>query len=144
MNPPPPIVPPSTRAGDEIEIGRKTSQAFSEANAAAVHWMNLSDAQAFTGTWLESGGILKDVISQDQWSAGMASTRQRLGPVHARVVSSHVITNNLPYGAQGNFMIIKYTTQFQRMPNAVETITLTREGSLGLWKVISYRIDTNR
>lgn len=143
LNPPEPPIPPSTAAGT-IDIGRKTNTMFSEANSQAIHWMNLNDAQAFRGTWLDGGSILKDILTEDQWAAGMRETRIDLGPVHSRKVSNFSITNSLPFGAQGSFLIIKYETRFQRMSNAIETVTLTAEGPLGLWRVIGYRVDINR
>lgn len=120
--------------------GGKRSPAFSEANAQAMHFINLIDQQQYGGSWLEAGALMQDVITQEQWRGAMDSTRTALGPVYARKVGSHQTAKTLPGGTKGNFMIIKYETQFAQKANASETITLMTEGKLGLWKVIAYRV----
>jgi|GEM_PF-6170522 len=114
---------------------------FSEANAAAMHFLNIVDNQVFAGAWLESGGLMKDVVSQEIWAAGMLAIRQPLGSVRSRTVASHRSVPSLPGGTQGDFMIITYSTRFSRgRPRGAEVITLMRQPPLGLWKVISYSI----
>lgn len=120
--------------------GGKRAPAFSDANQQAIYWINLSDAAAYGATWLGAGSLLKDTVSQEQWTAAMVKTRTALGPAHSRKVESHNFAQTLPYGTRGNFVIINYDTSFERMPGAVETIILMTEGQLAEWKVISYRI----
>jgi len=120
--------------------GGKRAPTFSDANAQAIYWINLIDQQQYSSSWLAAGGLLRDVITQDQWAAAMQAVRRPLGTVSSRKVSSHQTAKNLPYGTKGNFMIIKYETNYSRKPNSIETITLMTEGRLGQWKVISYQI----
>ncbi len=113
---------------------------FSEANAAAIHFLSIVDNQVYAGAWLEAGGLMHDVVPQQVWSAGMRVVRQGLGNVRARKVASHRAVQVLPGGTQGEFMIITYQTQFAQKPNSIETVVLMMHPPLGLWKVICYSI----
>ena len=92
--------------------GGKRAPTFSEANAAAIHFLSIVDNQVYAGAWLEAGGLLHDVVPQQVWTAGMRVVRQGLGIVRARKVASHRAVHVLPGGTQGEFMIITYQTQF--------------------------------
>lgn len=120
--------------------GGKRAPTFSDANAQAIYWINLIDQQQYSASWLECGGIVHDITTQVQWAAGMREERLGFGTVSSRKVSSHQTATRLPGGTRGNFMIIKYETNFSRRPYQIETVTLMTEGRLGLWKVISYRV----
>lgn len=122
------------------EPGRPPST-FSEANAQAIYWINLIDQFQFGATWLEAGSLVHDVVTRDQWAAAMKASRQKLGTVSSRRVSSHQRVHLLPGGTRGDFMVIKYETNYSRSPGMVETIVLMSEGNLGLWKVVSYKIE---
>jgi len=120
--------------------GGRRAPAFSKANAQAIYWINLIDQYQYGATWLEAGILVKDVTTQKQWAAAMKETRSGLGVVHSRKVSSHQSATSLPGGTKGNFMIIKYATNYANKPSMVETITLMTEGRLGQWKVVAYKI----
>lgn len=120
--------------------GGMVAPAFSQANAQAIYWVNLLDQFQYGATWLEASGLLRDVITQDQWAAAMQARRQSLGPVVSRKIATHMATNQLPYGTKGNFIILTYNTQYQMFSNAVETVILMMEGPLLKWKVAGYSI----
>ena len=120
--------------------GGKRAPAFSDANAAAIHFLSIVDNQVYGGAWLDSGGLMQDIVPQEIWASGIHAVRIRLGNVRARKVASHHPAHALPGGTQGEFMIITYQTQFAQKPNAVETVILMMHPPLGLWKVISYSI----
>lgn len=118
----------------------KTAPPFSEANARAIYWINLIDQQQYSASWQEASGLVQDVTSQEQWAAGMEATRKGFGSVNSRKLTSHQATDSLPGGTRGHFLIIKYETNFSRKPGQIETVTMMTEGSLNLWKVVSYRV----
>lgn len=68
------------------------------------------------------------------------ATRNSWGYVTSRKASSHQLIQRLPNGSRGNFMVIKYKTNFSEKYGAVETVILASEGPLKLWKVISYKV----
>ncbi len=120
--------------------GGKRAPTFSEANAKSVYWVTLIDQQQYGASWLEAGGLVHDTTSQDQWAAAMRETRLGFGTVNSRKVSSHQMASTLPGGTRGNFIIIKYETNFSKKPYQIETVTLMTEGRLNLWKVVSYQV----
>jgi len=138
------LTSPSTEIpseGEEAEIQegqRKTP--FTEANAQAIYWLNMVDNRQYGASWLAAGGALRDLITQDQWSAGLKAYRDSLGSVSVRKVARHNTSQSLRYGTKGSFMTIKYKTSFSRRPNLVETIILMTEEPLQLWRVIGYSI----
>jgi hypothetical protein len=131
--PPPPPNPYETQGG-------KRSPTFSEANSAAMHFINLVDNQAYGGAWGDAGGLMQDVVPRQVWAEGMRSVRTKMGVVKARQVGSHQAITSLPGGTKGYFMMIQYQTEFANQPNTVETVILMMEEPLGLWRVISYRL----
>lgn len=128
---------PSTPSDNE---GGTLSQAYSAANAQAIYFLSITDNQAYASSYGETGKLLQDLISKEQWIGAMKASRLDLGYVRARKVTSHQSTNELKGEMLGEFMILKYDTQFSQKASAVETVILMRQGRLGLWKVISYTI----
>ena len=120
--------------------GGKRAPAFSSANAEAIYYLSIVDNQAYASSWGEMGSLLRDLIPRKQWVGAMKATRLSLGSVRTRRVASHASSTVLKEGTRGEFMTIKYDTQFSQKTQAVETVILMRDGKLGLWKVISYTI----
>ncbi|MEZ5314635.1 MAG: DUF4019 domain-containing protein [Chlamydiales bacterium] len=123
------------------EAKEKTTDTFSSANAQAIYWINLIDQQQYMASWLEASQIVHSITTQKQWAAAMRETRLGYGVVNSRKISSHDTVTQLPGEMHGNFMILKYNTNFSKKPYQVETITLMIESRLKIWKVISYRIE---
>jgi len=121
--------------------GAKTDKSFSEANAAAMHWLNLLDQYQFPGSWLDASSLFRDVISQDQWVAAMEGTRKRYGNVRTRQVKNFTKTHTLTFGTAGEFMVITYRTEFSKKANMLEQVVMMTEGPLRLWKAVHYQID---
>lgn len=142
--PPNPQEPPAPNKANPYDpygsIDGAPGSAFSDANGAAMHFLNIVDNQAYGGAWLDAGGVVQDIVPQSSWAAGMRSVRMHLGVVKTRKVSSHQTLKSLPGGLVGDFMIIKFATEFARKANTVETVTLMMHPPLGQWKVISYKI----
>lgn len=132
--------PTSSYPTNPHEPQTKRSQAFSEANASAIHFLNIIDNEQYTGSWLEAGELLQDVTTKEQWAGALKATREGLGLARTRTIDSHLVSKNLRNGTRGEFMTIKYNTQFSANPNAVETVILMRSGKLGLWRVVSYSV----
>jgi hypothetical protein len=121
----------------EVHGGRR-APTFSEANAAAIHFLNIVDNYVFGGAWLEMAGLVHDIVPQNVWADGMQAARVPLGTVHARRVTTHHPATALPHGTKGNFMVINYATQFAKKPNSIETVTLIMVEPIGEWRVVSY------
>lgn len=145
INPPPAPVEGSAGRGQKVGLANTPGEnpkqkSESEANQQAIYWLKLIDGGQYPASWLACGGLLRDVVSQDQWSYAMQMQRRNLGNVQSRKVTSKQAIKQLPYGTRGNFMEISYDTSFGQKPNATEVVTLITEGRLNQWKVVSYII----
>ncbi len=132
--------PPNPYFSQPGQIGSKLSPAFTDANAAAMHFINLLDNQAYGGAWADSSRLMQDVVARQIWVEGVRGLRQNMGVVKARTISSHQQVKRLPGGTTGVFMIINFATEFSYQPNVIESVTMTMEGTLGQWRVLSYRL----
>lgn len=122
------------------ERGGFSAPAAANGNAQAIYWINLIDQHQFPATWLEASGLLRDVVTEEQWADAMGRMRADLGTVNSRKVLSHESSHELPNGTRGTFITFVFRTGYARLPSATETITLMREGPLGSWKVVNYDI----
>lgn len=116
------------------------SPEFTEAQSEAMHFLNIVDNQVYWGAWLDAGGIMHDTISQEIWVAGMRAVRNHLGKVRARSFDAVQRVNSLPGGLLGDFVIIRYNTDFAYRSGASETVTLMLHPPIGIWKVICYNV----
>lgn len=117
---------------------------FTEANAEAMHWLNLIDQFQYGPSWLDSGALFRDIITQEQWIAAMTDLRTPLGTLRTRKLAKYTETNRLTFGTEGHFMIITYRSEYSKRANAVEEVILKAEDQLQLWKVIHYQINISR
>ena len=129
---PPPFDPYGTRAGNP-------GAPFSNANAAAMHFLNIMDNQGYHGAWLDSGGIVHDVISQEVWAAGHRAVRMHKGKVLSRRVTGHRAVNSLPGGLSGQIIVIEFETQFSNGTYETESVTVMSHPPVGTWRVVNYR-----
>jgi hypothetical protein len=60
-----------------------------------------------------------------------------LGALKSRVIQSSTFTHTLPGAPDGDYVVIKYATQFENQASAVETVTPLREKD-GSWHVSGY------
>jgi hypothetical protein len=69
----------------------------------------------------------------------MKSVRAPLGAVQARKLKSATFTKTLPGVPDGEYVVIKYDTDFENKKSAVETITTMLDKD-GKWRVSGYFI----
>lgn len=123
----------------DITQGRTSNISVTEAQDEAAHFLNLIDQAQYGNAWSDASTIMKDVIGQNQWIGAMTTTRKSLGNVLSRKLVSNQSRNTLPYGTQGNFMILVYRTLFSWNVYKDETIILTPDQK-EQWRVINYSL----
>ncbi|AIY41160.1 hypothetical protein LT85_2002 [Collimonas arenae] len=123
---------PSFGADQQTEI-------IKQAQTAAVAWMALTDAGKYGESWERAGTFFKTGISKNTWETGIRSLRAPLGGVKTRELKSTEYATTLPGAPDGEYVVIRYETQFENKKSAVETITPMREKD-GSWKVSGYFI----
>ncbi len=110
-----------------------------EATLAAEQWLSLVDSGQAGASWDEAASLLRDVLEKPQWQAALAATRQRLGGLRARRPLSRASMSALPGVPRGEYVVIRYESDFENKPGAVETITPMRDQD-GAWRVAGYFI----
>lgn len=109
------------------------------AEAAALKWLRLVDSGDYAKSWTTAATLLKDSVTQAQFTSGVAAARKPLGAVKSRSVSSATFTKSLPNAPAGEYVVIQFTTNFEHVVNATETVTPMKEQD-GEWRVSGYYI----
>lgn len=114
-------------------------QKIAGAETAALTWLALTDQGEFASCWDQAAGLFRASISQANWVTAIATVRAPLGKVVARKLQSATFARSLPQAPDGEYVVIRYQTQFENKPQAIETITPALEND-GSWRVSGYYV----
>ena len=109
----------------------------SEAQAAALAWLVLADANDATSTYDRASRRFRDAIARENWANSLGNAREKFGPVVRR---THVSTRAPTPGKDtppGEFLSVIFRTEFGRHAQGTETLTMEREPD-GKWRVVGY------
>jgi hypothetical protein len=116
--------------------------------AAAENWLALVDAGDYAQSWNQTSSLSKSSIqtrwlfkpgsSELQLRSGLAALQKQFGRAVSRNLKSKEYAEELPYYPEGEYVVLKYETSFERY-NGVETVTLMKEKD-GAWRVSSYGV----
>ena len=129
--------PPQSDAEKRAE--QQLSAWLIEASKAAEDYVRLLDNGKYAESWTQSAKLFQQTISQNEWKTALELARKRLGGVKSRSlkdIRTAFDPKGLPAGA---YMVVIYTTNFDRAPNTEELLTLMRESN-GQWKVLTYQV----
>jgi hypothetical protein len=120
-------------------VRAQDAERIAKAEAVAVAWLALMDAGDYPRSWDQAASFVQASISKPNWIHAVGSARQPLGTLISRKVKSATFTRSLPGVPDGEYVVIKYDTQFEHKDAAIETVTplLDKDGS---WKVSGYFI----
>lgn len=102
---------------------------------AARDWLALVDAARWGDSWRATGAQFRALNSEQTWTEISQRVRVPLGTVISRIDLSQESVPAPP----GGYEMIKFRTSFTNRPDALETLTLTRDGEG--WRVVGYVID---
>jgi hypothetical protein len=133
------------RRGGIMQVDQTAEQA---AISAAENWLALVDAGDYAQSWNQASSLSKSGIqtrwlfipgcSGQQSQSILADVRTQFGRAVSRNLKSKQYAEELPYEPEGEYVVLKYQTSFERY-NGVETVTLMKEKD-GAWRVSSYRV----
>jgi DNA-binding CsgD family transcriptional regulator len=109
--------------------------AETEAVRAARDWLVLHDQGRWSETWNGTSAEFRKSNSVERWTEVAKGVRPPLGAVLSRVAIAQDDVPAPPAGVQ----VVKFRTRFANKADAVETVSLAREG--GEWKVAGIYID---
>ena len=107
--------------------------------AAAQTWLALVDAGNYPASWDTAAAYFKKVLPQDKWVTTMTAFRQPLGQVASRTFKDAQVTQSLPGAPDGQYVVIQYSSSFDKKKEALETITPMLDPD-GKWRVAGYYI----
>lgn len=133
---PPPPVP---EGGQAAPLEGQEAALTARAVAAAEPWLALVDAGRYRRSWAEAAPVFREALTADEWARQVGDVRKSLGELRSRELLSSEYMTALPDGSRGEFVLIQYSSAFERQPEAVETVVLARTEE-GAWRVAGYFI----
>jgi hypothetical protein len=106
---------------------------------AAESWMTLVDSGKYAESWKASASLFREKVTAAQWEDAVRSARGPLGPVESRKRVTAQYTRTLPGAPDGEYVLIRYETAFQKKKSSVETVTPMKDKD-GVWRVSGYFI----
>ena len=109
------------------------------AQEPTARWLALVDAGKYAESWQDMAPDFKKQVSQGKWKSIIAEIRKPLGKVVARKLVSADFTKDLPGAPEGEYVVSKFTTDFEKKSGAVETVTMVLGTDL-IWRASVYAV----
>lgn len=109
------------------------------AQAAAESWLKLVDEGQYGASWDQAAKLFKGSVTRERWIETARGVREPLGKLVSRKVTSRVMTETVPGGPDGTYVVIRFETVFEKKSAAVETVTPMRDPD-GVFRVSGYYI----
>jgi hypothetical protein len=131
---------PSTSGSSVTLPAGDSSNAFRElaAQAAGEKWLGLLDRGEYAKAWEECAQLFRQRVSREQWVDSLPSTRAPFGAMKSRKVEAAGYKTSLPGAPDGQYVTVRYRTNFESKDAAEEVITLSFED--GVWRPTGYSI----
>jgi hypothetical protein len=120
-------------------VQAQDTDAVTEAQAAAIQWLSLTDSASYASSWESAAGLFKASVSKANWESAVQGVRAPLGAVKSRKLKVATFTKSLPGVPNGEYVIIQFDTQFENKESAIETVTPLKDKD-GSWRVSGYFI----
>lgn len=116
-------------------VAAPTATNESEVVSAARDWLVLHDQRRWKDTWEGTATSFRESNTLERWSKIAEQVRVPLGELISRTALSQDSVPAPPAGVE----VVKFRTSFANKTDAVETISLAREGAD--WKVVGIYIE---
>jgi hypothetical protein len=105
------------------------------AEAAAQGWLALLDAGKYAESWKQASTIFRSKVTESQWVEAVKSVAAQVGKVKGRELARSAYSESLP-DAPGTYVVLQYRTRFDKLPQALETVSFQKDGAA--WKAAGY------
>jgi hypothetical protein len=126
-------------AAERLLAQPASNPAAEEAEKATKSWLALVDSGQYKGSWAQSSSLFREKVTSAEWETAVRSAREPLGKLGSRKLVSAQFTRTLPGVPDGEYVVIRYETSFERKKAAVETVTPMKDKD-GSWRVAGYFI----
>ena len=107
--------------------------------SSAEKWLRMIDEEKYAESWKDSAELFRNAMTQEQWVQSLQTVRKPLGGLLSRTIKSKTYTTSLPGAPDGEYVVIEFSTSFERKKSAVETVTPMKDKD-GKWRVSGYYI----
>ena len=115
--------------------GQQQTASERDVAAAAEAWLKILDAGEYRETWNQAAPLFRTSLTAEQWEAAARPVRERVGALVSRTVQKVTPTTTLPNAPAGEYMVVEFSSVFQGLPRAVETVVMRREAERE-WRVV--------
>ncbi len=116
-----------------------SSDKTTAAQGAATDWLKLVDSGNYAQSWEQAAAVMKTTVAKEQWQQILQTNRAPLGTLVSRKLTSAEYTSELPGAPAGQYVVLKYESNFEHKNSAVEVATPTLDKD-GTWRVSLYFI----
>ncbi|MBA3254549.1 MAG: DUF4019 domain-containing protein [Burkholderiaceae bacterium] len=132
--------PPATPGASVTMPAGDSSNAFREiaAQAAGEKWLSLLDRGEYGTAWDQCAQLFRQRVTREQWIDSLPSTRGPFGAMKSRKVEVAGYKTSLPGAPNGQYVTVRYRSDFEKKDGAEELLTLAFED--GVWRPTGYFI----
>jgi hypothetical protein len=109
------------------------------AQPVAAAWLALVDAGKYVESWEKMSPGFQKEVSRRKWKSTVEKIRQPLGKFSSRKLKSAEYSKELPGAPEGEYVVLRYDSAFEKKTAAVEKVTLILGQDLN-WRVSSYAV----
>ena len=124
-----PLPPPS----DPVADAKKEA-----ASRTAAEWLKLIDSADYGKAWDECSPLFREKVTRQQWVDGVPKNRAEFGKLKARNLFGAVYRKTMPGAPDGDYVTVRFLSDFEKNPAAEELVTLTYQG--GAWRPLGYML----
>ena len=119
---------------------KKELQAAKElaARAAAEKWLAILDAGDYGKAWDQCAKAFRANVTRERWVESLPKTRGALGAAKSRTAEVSSFKSSLPGMPEGDYVTVRFSTNFEKKADAQEIVTLVFEG--GTWRPLGYGV----
>jgi len=107
--------------------------------SAAENFLQLVDSGQYSESWDATSNFFKQQVPKKQWVKQLENIRPSFGPTVKRKLKNQKYTKTLPGAPYGEYVVIQFSTAFEKKKSAIETVTPMLESD-GQWRVTGYYI----
>jgi hypothetical protein len=122
---------PMAPANDPATIAKEEAAA-----KAAEEWLKLIDSADYGKAWDECATVFRDRVPRQQWIDGLPKRRAEFGTFKSRKFNGAGYSASLPGAPDGDYVTVRYSSDFEKNPSAEEVVTLTLQS--GTWRPVGY------
>ena len=125
-----------------LSVGSVCAASLEKEKAAvssAENWLGMIDEGKYAESWKDSAELFRNAVTQEQWVQSLQAVRKPLGRLLSRTIKSKTYKTSLPGAPDGEYVVIEFSTSFERKKSAVETVTPMKDKD-GKWRVSGYYI----